>query len=250
MRIKIIADVGEGLTLPISYNHLLVGVIYRFLNVSNPEYAAFLHDEGYVAAQKRFKLFTFSQLMAKRRRISTGQIHFGSAVAWYVSSPVETFLLHFADTLLTEGCLSLGAHQLQIKDVSAPRMPLFTSKMEFRCLSPIVMTTVRQHNGKPSMYYCLPGDPAFSALIRQNLIRKHEAIYDRAPHDDTLNFAFDERYLQKRQGRATRLVDYKGIKIKGVMSPCRVSGSVPLIQTGYECGFGDKNSAGFGMVEI
>ena len=67
MRIQILADVGKGITLPINYNHLLVGAIYRFLTESNPEYADFLHDEGYQTAEKRFKLFTFSQLMAKRR---------------------------------------------------------------------------------------------------------------------------------------------------------------------------------------
>ena len=250
MRIKIIADVGEGLTLPMSYNHLLVGIIYRFLKTSNPEYASFLHDEGYVAAEKRFKLFTFSQLLAERRRINAGEIHFGSAVAWYVSSPVETFLSHFADTLLTEGCLSIGQHQLQVKDVNVPRVPHFASKMHFRCLSPVVMTTVRAYKGKRSMYYCRPDDAAFSDLIRQNLLRKHAAIYGHPPRDAALELAFDPHYIQKRQGRVTRLVDYKGIKIKGVMCPFRVSGSVPLIEIGYECGFGDKNSAGFGMVEI
>ena len=131
---------------------MLAGVIYRFLAESDPEYASFLHNEGYLAAEKRFKLFTFSQLMAERRRVTGEKIHFGSTLTGSVSSPVERFLSHFADTLLTEG--------------------------------------------------------------------------------------------------STRLVDYKGIKIRGIMCPFRVSGNPALIQIGYECGFGDKNSAGFGMVEI
>ena len=92
MRIKIVADVGNGLTLPINYNHLLAGVVYRFLAESDPEYASFLHNEGYAAAEKRFKLFTFSQLMAERRRITGDRIHFGSTLVWQVSSPVERFL--------------------------------------------------------------------------------------------------------------------------------------------------------------
>ena len=250
MRIKILADVGDGITLPINYNYQLAGVIYRFLAESDPEYASFLHNEGYAAAEKRFKLFTFSQLMAERRRITGAQIHFRSTLTWYVSSPVERFLSHFADTLLTEGRLSIGQHRLQIRDVNVPRIPHFQSEMRFRCLSPIVMSTIREWNGKQTMHYCLPDDPALSELIRQNLIRKHEAIHGRAPHDDTLTFRYDKNYITKRQGRVTRLVDYKGIKIRGVMCPFRVSGSIPLIQVGYECGFGDKNSAGFGMVEI
>ena len=250
MRIQILADVGNGIILPINYNHLLAGVIYRFLAESDPEYASFLHNEGYAAAEKRFKLFTFSQLMAERRRITGTNIHFGSMLTWSVSSPVERFLSHFADTLLTEGRLSIGQHQLQVRDVTVPRIPRFQSEMHFRCLSPIVMSTRRERKGKLTMHYCLPNDPALSELIRQNLIRKHEAIHGRAPHDDTLTFTFDKNYIDRRQGRVTRLVDYKGIKIRGIMCPFRVSGSLALIQTGYACGFGNKNSAGFGMAEV
>ena len=250
MRIQILTDVGKGIILPINYNHLLVGVIYRFLSESNPEYADFLHDEGYLVSEKRFKLFTFSQLMAERRDITGEQIHFRSTLTWFVSSPVEQFLSHFADTLLTAGRLSIGSHQLKIMDVTIPRGPRIQSEMELRCLSPIVMSTVRQDNGQRRTHYCLPDDPDLSELIRQNLLRKYEAIHGRTPENDSLSFRFDDRYIRRKQGRVTRLVDFKGIKIRGILCPFRVSGSVALIQTGYECGFGDKNSAGFGMVEV
>ncbi len=43
MRIKILADVRDGITLPINYNYQLAGVIYRFLAESDPEYASFLY---------------------------------------------------------------------------------------------------------------------------------------------------------------------------------------------------------------
>lgn len=250
MRIQILADVGKGITLPVNYNHLLVGVIYRFLAESNSEYADFLHDEGYHAAEKRFKLFTFSQLMAKHRQIAGEQIHFRSTLTWFVSSQVEQFLSHFADTLLTQGILSLGEHPLKILDVTIPRSPQFRSEMDFRCLSPIVMSAVRAHDGQRRTHYCLPDDPQLSELIRQNLIRKHEAIHGCTPQDDRLSFHFDDAYIRRKQGRVTRLVDFKGIKIRGILCPFRVSGSVALIRIGYECGFGDKNSAGFGMVEV
>ncbi len=250
MRIQIIADVGTGITLPINYNHLLVGVIYRFLSESNPEFADFLHEEGYHVDEKRFKLFTFSQLMAERRHITGEQIHFRSTLTWSVSSPVEQFLSHFADTLLTEGSLSIGDCPLKVRDVTIPRAPRFRSEMYFRCLSPVVMSAVRVDGGKRRMHYCLPDDPHLSDLIRRNLLHKHQAIHGRIPQDDILTFQYDQAYIRRKAGRVTRLVDFKGIKIRGVLCPFRVTGSVPLIQTGYECGFGDKNSAGFGMVGV
>ena len=250
MRLKIIIDVSQGLRLPINYTPLLTGVIYRFLAESDAEYAAFLHDEGYTAGPKRFKLFTFSQLLAKHRHIRGSEIHFGSQLTWYVSSPVEKFLSHFADTLLTKRRLSLGNHSLQIKDVSIPRIPRLQTQMRLRCLSPIVMSTVRQRDGKQATHYCLPDDPSLSELIRQNLVRKHHAIHGQPPTDDTLLFRFDTDYINKRHGRVTRLVDYKGIKIRSVLAPFYVDGSLTLIETGYDCGFGVKNSLGFGMADI
>lgn len=250
MRIKIQVDVGDGIRLPINYNHLLVGGIYHFLAESDAEYADFLHNTGYTAGEKRFKLFTFSQLLAKHRRIRGTDILFGSQLTWYVSSPVEKFLSHFADTLLTEGRLLLGPHRLQIKDVSIPRIPRFQPQMRLRCLSPIVMSTVRERDGKQSQHYCLPDDPKLSELIRQNLMRKHAAIYGQPPKEDALTFRFDTDWVHSRHRRVTRLVDYKGTKIRGVMAPFYVAGSPALIQTGYDCGFGVKNAIGFGMVEV
>ena len=250
MRIQILADVGDGLTIPINYNHWLSATIYHFLARADGEYAAFLHNDGYIVEKKHFKLFTFSQLMARQRRIDNQHIHFGSTLLWYVSSPVERFLSHFANTLLTEGRLFVGPHRLQIQDVRVPRVPHFTPEMHFRCLSPIVMSTSREQNGKLQCHYCLPDEAALPELIRMNLIRKHVAFYGKPPHNDSLTFHFDADYLHRKHGRVTRLVNYKGIKIRGILCPLSVVGSPALIRVGYECGFGDKNSAGFGMVEV
>ena len=84
MRIKITCDIGEGIRLPINYNYFLASAIYGFLRESDPEYADFLHQDGYELENRRFKLFTFSQLMAKRREIREDQIHFRSPLTWYV----------------------------------------------------------------------------------------------------------------------------------------------------------------------
>ena len=251
MRIQILADVGDGLTIPINYNYWLSSTIYHFLARSDREYADFLHNDGYVVEKKHFKLFTFSQLMARQRRVQGQTIHFGSTLVWYVSSPVERFLTHFADTLLTEGRLFIGPHRLQIQDVRVPRVPHFTSEMRFRCLSPIVMSASRRREGQPYCHYCTPGDAELPELIRKNLLRKHEAIYgNQPPHDARLSFDFDAGYIHRKRGRVTRLVDYKGIKIRGTLCPFSVTGDPALIRVGYECGFGDKNSAGFGMVAV
>ena len=249
MRIKITCDIGEGIRLPINYNYFLSGVIYQFLRESDPEYAQFLHQDGYEVENRRFKLFTFSQLMAKRE-IRGAQIHFRSPLTWYVSSSQQPFLENFAAALMQTGILQVERHRLRVKDVEVLRQPRFGPQMTFRCLSPVTMSTKRERDDKLVTHYCFPDDPQFSELVRQNLIRKYEAVYRHPPEETSFAMTFDQGYIDKRKGRVTRLVDYKGIKIRGVVSPFHVIGAPELIHIGYTCGFGDKNSAGFGMVEV
>ena len=251
MRIKISCGIGKGVDLPINYNYFLTGIIYQFLKESDPEYADFLHQAGYELENRHFKLFTFSQLMAKRREIRGDQIHFRSPLTWYVSSSQELFLQNFAAALMGQtGILQIEGHRLQIQDVEVLRQPRFERQMTFRCLSPITMSTMRERADKLVTHYCLPDDPQFSELVQQNLIRKYEAVYRQPPEEKSFAMTFDQAYIDKREGRVTRLLDYKGIKIRGVVSPFHVIGAPELIRVGYECGFGDKNSAGFGMVDV
>ncbi len=250
MRIKITCDIDEGIRLPINYNYFLTGVIYQFLKESDPEYAHFLHQDGYELENRRFKLFTFSQLMAKRREIRGDQIHFRSPLTWYVSSCQEPFLQNFAAALMQTGILQIERHRLQVQDVEVLRQPDFKSQMTFRCLSPITMSTKRERDDQLVTHYCLPDDPQFSELVRQNLIRKYEAVHQHPPTEQSFAMTFDQAYIDKREGRVTRLIDYKGTKIRGVVSPFHVIGAPELIHIGYECGLGDKNSMGFGMAEV
>ena len=250
MRIKITCNIGEGIRLPINYNYFLTGVIYQFLKESAPEYAHFLHQDGYEQENRRFKLFTFSQLMAKVREIRGEQIHFRSPLTWSVSSSQEEFLANFAASLMGSGILQIEGHSLQVQDVEVLPQPRFGPQMTFRCLSPITMSTKRERDGQLGTHYCLPDDPQFSELVRQNLIRKYEAVYRQPPQEKSFAMTFDQAYIDKRKGRVTRLVDFKGTKIRSVNSPFHVIGAPELIHIGYECGFGDKNSMGFGMAEV
>lgn len=250
MRIKISCGIGKGVDLPINYNYFLTGVIYQFLKESDPQYADFLHKAGYELENRRFKLFTFSQLMAKRREIRGNQIHFRSPLTWYVSSSQELFLQNFAAALMQTGILQVERHRLRVQDVEVLRQPRFGQQMTFRCLSPITMSTKRDRSNKLVTHYCLPDDPQFSELVRQNLIRKYEAAHQHPPTEKSFAMTFDQGYIDNRKGRVTRLVDFKGTKIRGIVSPFHVIGAPELIRVGYECGFGDKNSAGFGMAEV
>ncbi len=77
--------------LPVNYQDCLSGVIYNLLKLSDTDYASFLHDEGYSpdGGQKRFKLFVFSGLRAKRRRTVGETLWLAPGpLEWYIASPV------------------------------------------------------------------------------------------------------------------------------------------------------------------
>ena len=250
MRIKIVFPVNNPVTLPINCNAYLTGVIYRFLRHSDQAYASFLHQTGYQQEQRRFKLFTFSQLRAKRRRILDGSICFQSEISWYLSSPKDEFVTHLASSLLVQQHLNLGHQRLRVGSVTAIEAPKIESSMNFTCLAPVTMSTKREWNGRLSTYYCLHDDDQLPDLIHQNLRRKYQAIYQTELSDTEFRISFDDEYIQQNKGKVTQLVEYKDQKIRGIICPFQVEGSEKLLKVGYETGFGDKNSVGFGMVDL
>ena len=54
----------ESLALPLHYNELIQGMIYRNLEEA---LAGWLHDGGIPLGKRHFKLFTFSRLMGRYR---------------------------------------------------------------------------------------------------------------------------------------------------------------------------------------
>ena len=57
-------------------------------------------------------------------------------------------------------------------------------------------------------------------------------------------------YIARKQGRIHKLIRYKDTDIFCYLAPFEVEGDPALIRNGYECGFGEGNSKGFGMVEM
>lgn len=61
MRIKITFTAYKNGQIDFNYQHQIQSVIYKFLSNSNPDYAEWLHEEGYVyKREQNFKFFVFS----------------------------------------------------------------------------------------------------------------------------------------------------------------------------------------------
>jgi CRISPR-associated endoribonuclease Cas6 len=258
MRVEIqLQSSQSSFCLPASYAYLLTSLIYRTLERSSSRYSAFLHERGYGDPKKPFKLFTFSPLLTPTGalRYENGLLRIAAnRVRWQVSSPMREFVEHLAQGLLSRGEMELtfnGETQtLGIERIEVLASPVFSAEMRFTCLSPLVVSVGEERNGRFMPHYLRYDELGWSERLRANLLRKYALVQGREPAQTELEIEFDRTYLARVGEKAYKLIDFKGTKIKGVLAPFYTKGSPELIEMGYEAGFGEKNSMGFGMVAI
>jgi len=255
MRIRVQLRAAPPIILPLNYTYHLASLIYHLLARSSTPYATFLHGQGYGKGDRRFKLFTFSQLLGGQRRVEGDRLCLGGErVQWYITSPIDDFILHLVDGLLRAGALDVAGVAFTVEQAEALAEPQFTLEMRFTCLAPITMSV--RAGGQRWAQYLAPDDPRFVAAIQANLERKFALVHARASGDKApsrgvaFGLTFDPDYIARHGGRISKLIDYKGTKIRGYLAPFTVVGPPELLRIGYQCGLGDKNSEGFGMVEV
>jgi len=257
MRIQLtMCPIEKHATLPVNYNYFLTGLIYRIIANSSIDYSRFLHDEGYKVGENKsgFKLFAYSMLMDPKARVNGQNISFsGKPLTWNITSPISDFIQHLVTGVFAEGQeIKIGLetspvvfHVERIETLASPR---FSDTMRFSCLSPI---TVSMHSGSDGSltHYMRPWEEGFSETIKNNLLKKYFLIHGKNLNDATLSITLDSEYMNKRSGKIVKNIRFKDTNIIGFLAPFEVTGSPELMQIGYEAGFGEKGSMGFGMVK-
>jgi len=246
MRLKVNLELLNDKAIDINYNYYITSLIYKFISKSNIDFANTLHEEGYSAGGKKFKLFTYSTLICHKYEIKESYILFKDIITWYISSPVNEFILYFAQSLLNEGTVNISEGEFQVLNVEVLKSPQFKNKMMFRCLSPIAVNTGTVVEDEFKQYYLSPENEKFIENIKNNLLRKYFALTNTLPND--LNFEMKIVNLDKCiKGKR---INIKNSFIKGYNPIFEIKGSEELIKIGYEAGFGSKSSLGMGLVEV
>lgn len=259
MKIKVTLYSDRNILIPLQYQPLLQAVIYQVLRNSSTNFAHWLHQEGYILDNLRaFKFFCFSGLIfhspikiikeKAAMAISPGNFHF------YLSSPKDEFIVNFLRGLYEQGNeITIAKEKLQVLKTEACEKEELPEEIILKPLqSPVVVSEFIRED-KPCKYL-LHNDQKISTNLIKNLIYKYKALYKKEPKFNNLEIAFCPELLPERSP-TTRLITYKGyngtpdIHIKGSLVPFRISGDLPLVRLGMECGFGEKNSSGCGFVE-
>ena len=260
MRFKItFQPVNVKTSLLINYNYFLTSLIYRIIETSSENYSRFLHFDGYRLedSQKNFKLFTYSRLFSKRFKVAGEYItFFDSPIEWHVSSPVQQFIEHMVTGVFAKGQeVEIGPHAKaerflvqRIETMQEP--PSFAGTMSFTCLSPITLSKTVNSTDGPICHYIRPDEEGLSEAIKNNLIKKYRLITGKNFNcDSCFTLTLDPVYFEKRKGKVQKKINFKGTDIIGFEAPFSITAPPELIKIGYETGFGEKGSMGFGMVK-
>ncbi|MCM8816842.1 MAG: CRISPR-associated endoribonuclease Cas6 [Candidatus Omnitrophica bacterium] len=243
MRIKIILEsiVDKNIVLPIHYNHLMQAFIYH--NISN-ELAIFLHNHGFEYEKRRFKLFVFSRIFAKKAQFYDGKAFFDRQIYFYLSSPLDNFISQFAEHILKRNHVSIFGNMVAIKEIYVLPEPEFKEEHVIKMLSPVTVYSTLLKGTKKKTYYYSPVEKEFSMLIKENLGKKYFSFYE-----ESLNFIFEMK-PEKVNKNLEKIVIYKNTVIKGWLGTYTICSCPEIIKFAYHTGLGAKNSQGFGMFDI
>lgn len=269
MRIKITLSVNSPCIIDFNYQHQIQTIIYKFLARSNPDYSAWLHQQGFLYKNdKRFKLFVFSGITFNAPiRINNSNKPFGYALnaafnspftfSFQIASPVDRFIQHLIEGIFREGSeITFGRETINVYRVETLSNPLDNlngaKSIKIKPLESPIFVKKPMPKGMQDVYL-YPGDKDYEYLLNQNLCQKYEILYGKPFKNELLkyHFFFKEKSekmftIFKKKGDGTR----EEIHIKGSLRSFVVTGQIELIKIGMECGFGQNNSMGCGYVEI
>ncbi|PLV57137.1 CRISPR-associated endoribonuclease Cas6 [Thermotoga sp. SG1] len=245
MRIKIHFQTTEAI-IPLNYNYLLSSFIYKKLASQNENFAKFLHERGY---GERFKFFTFSQLFLENSKVKDDKlVIFPGKGWWHVSSPVVDFVRYMFSSLSENPVIRVGKAEFVVQSITVEDSLPVLSEYNFIMISPLVVSVPEEKNGKLVHRYLHPGEEGFYEAFKRNLYKKYRIFYGKDPEGD-VEIIPDWNYIKSKE-RITKRIKLKDVFVRAVVFPFRVRGDRKLIEIGYEAGFGEKNSMGFGMVAL
>ncbi|MBE6486645.1 MAG: CRISPR-associated endoribonuclease Cas6 [Methanosphaera stadtmanae] len=241
MRLKLYLTNENGIiNVPFNYNHILSSIIYGLME--DIDYANKLH------AKSTFKYFCFSRInISQRKMIDGGFISKNGKISFIISSPDDRLITELVNGIINQSEINFIGQILKIVKCEIIKQPKFSSKMEFITLSPIIVTTKREVDGKLREWDLAPSEEFYRG-IENNLIKKYLKFNNLESTDKTINV-----YSNMKSVKRKRITINKGENTtyhRAYNMDLVLDGDVDLIKFAYDCGISSKNSQGFGLVDI
>ena len=233
-----LASENSEFRVPYNHQHYLQGLIYHRIRSVNLDLSLALHRP------KVPKLFTYSLFMSEERQSANGAPYFiGKGKAFfYFSTPITETAEAFIEGLLKNPEVILWNEKFYVETVKSLQEPRSYSGKTYSTLSPIAVTTLKPSFGKLKQYDLSPMEDKFYENLKENLKAKYVLIHGREPPDK-----FSIEILNSKM---KRFEVKPGIFQRAWHLVFKAYGDDELIKVGYQAGFGEKNSLGFGMVKV
>jgi len=255
MRLKITFSQGKQCQLiPINYNYYISSFLYRTIESADSKYSEWLHDTGYSSGSKSFKYFTFSGLhIPERELVHNKFINILSpkielTVSMLSDKAVESFVIGMFEKKKLKIFNNVTESEFDINMVERLPDPEYSNWMSFRTMSPLVISKNVIYKDKPSAKYLSPEDEDYELYFRKNLQEKYATYPTKTsgeiPELESIehNGEVKSRLITIREGMPEET------KVKGYIFSFTLKGSPELMKLGYEAGFGNLCSLGFGCV--
>lgn len=239
MQLIININLDKQLILPLNYNHIVQSIIYRALSVI-PEYADFIHDNGYMNGNRSYKMFNFGQLKGEYR-IEGRNIIFSNFVSLEVRSPLSMLINILKYSFETNG-ITFGEKTFNDILIEIYDYTIEDSEINIEMNSPVTVYSTDEYMG--NTYYYAPTDVEFSDMIDANFKRKYFSYYGVRPYSNV------EIELLNNTAPRKMVTKYQGLYINAWFGRYRLSGERKYLDFLYQTGLGSKNSQGFGMFSL
>lgn len=241
MKFRLFFSGERAVSLPTQYKHILHASFLQWLQ--NEEIATFIHEDGYYAGKRVYKLYTISDILTHgKRNAKNGKVFFENGIELVISSFTSELDEAIINAIEEEHSLILGNISLYVEEYEEIEEKFCDCVVQ--TLSPITIhSSFELPDGSKKTYYYSPKEKGFSKMLCENIIRKYKSIYGIEPE----NMEFEIRPLEAGAMRKV-VIRYKSTIVIGWKGKLELCGNPELIRIALLCGLGDRNSIGMGCV--
>ena len=225
----------DGEFIPFDYQYYLASALYKKIEYADPTLSKSVHEKV------RYKQFTFSWMNIPHKEVSKNGISIiDKKCHFLVSSPSPEILRGFVDGLLSEPEIRLGKAEFMVEKIHTIERGPFGKTQDFDCISPILVRTIKEADGRRKVWDLEPSDPKFFDNLRMNLDRKFSDF--RGEQGGSFEVVHYDNVKQTR-------IRIKDTYNRAYFMRLRAQGDPALMTFAYDAGLGERNSMGFGMLE-
>lgn len=227
------------------------------MHFGDAEFASWLHEKGFTHGNRSYKLFSFSNLITERYKVFKDRFNIlADSVTLYLTFHIDEAVQHFIHGLFQRQQFGIGDKRsradFEVRNIEMLPEPEFKDTMSFQALSPVCVSMPVEKNGKLQAFYLSPGHNDFNHRFFENLVLRYKAVH---PGYELSEDRLSACLIKPTSKPKSRLIKIKAdtpqeTRVRGYLFDFECKAPAELLKFGYEAGFGEKGSLGFGCVGV